>query len=136
VSLLNESEAIECIERWLKIKYPKGQGFKVSCKKTGAGKGPDCKVFKKDKLLMQIEVKGNEKSSDLYDGLGQCMWYLYDERTKTYLAVPYDLSVFNWSVKEIKDLINYNKAWFGLIAIGKDGKPRVVKKARVPSGSQ
>lgn len=116
---------------WLQTQYPKKRKFNVFCKKQGGGEGPDCTVKKEGKLLIQVEVKGNEKSSNLYDGLGQCMWYLYEEKVKTYLASPYDLSIFKTSIKELKNILDYNDSKIGLLAIRENGSIVTARKAKI-----
>jgi hypothetical protein len=126
---MREDSVIKSLKKWLDKQYPSSNGFKVECKEGGKGEGLDCEVFRNGKLAVQIEAKGS--SGDIYDGLGQCMWWYYEHElgVKTYLAVPSDCKAC--PIQEIGKVLDDNKAKFGLLEVKRDGEVKIVRDIKV-----
>jgi hypothetical protein len=125
---MKESYVVRCVERWLKDEreYSKKEGYEIICKMKRSG--ADCIVKKGGKTIVQVETKGS--SGDIYSGLGQCLWYFWEESSaETYLAVPYDLPS-NIKIEDIRKVMDHNRLNFGLMEIQKNGKPKVIRRTK------
>lgn len=122
---LKESEVVDHVRRWL---HENDKSILVDGT-SGRYAGPDFVVREggsenNQKPTEQIECKGED--SDIYKPIGQCLYYRWDGKTPTYLAIPQNLPF----IKDLTEIIDYFNLPIGLLLLDDEGTVSIKKRAR------
>lgn len=136
---MNKATVVCELYNWFRTN-PRYKDFKVELELSKCDYRADIGISDEAELEIVVECKGTH--GDLYEALGQCMYYFYYEKEeceiylaipKKYTGVPENYEGKPWEgFKEVNDILEMNDSPIGLLIVSPDEKPKVkiVRKAK------